>query len=92
MCTSKGSLNVLYTQTLSDVESGMLQANNETRRHMACVQSRGAKAEYMEMARGLKDYGHIHFLPCLCDYPATNSRSVSEHSCNLDPVVVFRAY
>jgi len=74
LCAHKGSLNVVYTQALADVESGLLQASNDTRRHLASLQARGAKAEYMETARALKDYGHLHFMPCLCDYPATNSR------------------
>ena len=37
------------------------------------MQSRGAKFEYMEMARQLKDYGYLHFAPCTCDYPMTNT-------------------
>ena len=45
----------------------------QTRRQLAHLQSRGAKEEYMESARQLKDYGYIHFDPCTCDYPMTNT-------------------
>ena len=65
---------MLYIQTLSDVEYGMLQANQEVRKQLASMQARGAKSEYMELARNMKDYGYLHFIPCLCDYPVTNSK------------------
>jgi len=74
LCDNKASLNVLYIQTLSDVESGMLQANASVRRQLAGIQSRGAKKEYMELARSLKDFGYVHFMPCVCDYPNTNTK------------------
>ena len=70
----KSSLNVLYFQTLSDVERGWISADVEMRKHLASMQARGAKNDYMETARSLKDYGYIHFSSCLCDYPATNTR------------------
>ena len=66
-------MNLLYVQTLCDVERGWVQASNETKRQLAQMQSRGAKFEYMEMARQLKDYGYLHFAPCTCDYPMTNT-------------------
>ena len=69
----KVTLNLLYVQTLSDVERGWVQANQDTRRQLAQLQSRGAKVEYMEMARQQKDYGYLHFEPCTCDYPMTNT-------------------
>ena len=69
----KITLNLLYVQTLCDVERGWVQASNETKRQLAQMQSRGAKFEYMEMARQLKDYGYLHFAPCTCDYPMTNT-------------------
>jgi len=70
---NKITLNLLYVQTLCDVERGWVQASNETKRQLAQMQSRGAKFEYMEMARQLKDYGYLHFAPCTCDYPMTNT-------------------
>ena len=71
---NKGSLNVLYFQTLSDVERGWISAESETRKHLGNMQARGAKIDYMETARSLKDYGYIQFSSCFCDYPTTNTR------------------
>ena len=71
---NKGSLNVLYFQTLSDVERGWISAESETRKHLGNMQARGAKIDYMETARSLKDYGYIQFSSCFCDYPSTNTR------------------
>jgi len=73
LLSHKITLNLLYIQTLSDVERGWVEACPETRRQLAQLQSRGAKEEYMDMARQLKDYGYIHFDPCTCDYPMTNT-------------------
>ena len=70
----KGSLNVIYFQTLSDVERGWISADPEIRKQLANMQSRGAKVDYMETAMNLKDYGYIQFASCLCDYPVTNTR------------------
>ena len=52
---------------------GWVQASPDVRRQLAQMQSRGAKREYMEMAKGLKDYSYFHFKPCVCDYPMTNT-------------------
>ena len=71
---NKTCLNMLYIQTLSDVEHGWLQANVDVRKQLAGMQARGAKLEYMEMARTQKDYGYQHFSTCICDYPTTNSK------------------
>lgn len=64
----------MYVQTLADVERGWVQACQETRRQLAHLQSRGAKDEYMETARQLKDYGYLHFDSCTCDYPMTDTK------------------
>lgn len=69
----KVTLNLLYIQTLADVERGWVEACPETRRSLAHLQSRGAKKDYMEIARQLKDYGYLHFDACTCDYPMTNT-------------------
>ena len=52
---------------------GWVQASPDIRRQLAQMQSRGAKREYMEMAKALKDYSYFHFKPCVCDYPMTNT-------------------
>ena len=70
----KSSLNVLYFQTMSDVERGWVSADPEMRKQLGSMQARGAKLDYMETASRLKDYGYVHFSSCLCDYPVTNTR------------------
>ena len=82
----KGSLNVLYFQTLSDVERGWISADPEIRKQLANMQAIGAKVDYMETARNLKDYGYIQFSSCLCDYPVTNTR----YSYNLNTIILYR--
>ena len=69
----KVTLNLIYLQTLSDLERGWIQASPDIRRQLAQMQSRGAKQEYMETAKALKDYGYFHFKSCICDYPMTNT-------------------
>lgn len=71
---NKTCLNMLYIQTLSDVEHGWLQASQDVRKQLASMQARGAKLEYMELAKIQKDYGYMHFSSCICDYPSTNSK------------------
>ncbi|XP_040565287.1 LOW QUALITY PROTEIN: sorting nexin-17 [Lepeophtheirus salmonis] len=67
------TLNLLYIQTVTDVERGWVQASQDTKRTLSRMQARGAKLEYMDLARSLKFYGYIHFLPCCCDYPSTDT-------------------
>eukprot|EP00096_Caligus_rogercresseyi_P011192 TRINITY_DN4329_c0_g1_i1.p1 TRINITY_DN4329_c0_g1~~TRINITY_DN4329_c0_g1_i1.p1 ORF type:complete len:497 (+),score=147.04 TRINITY_DN4329_c0_g1_i1:114-1604(+) len=73
LLSNKTTLNLLYIQTVTDVERGWIQASAETKKTLARLQSRGAKLEYMDLARNLKFYGYVHFLPCLCDYPSTDT-------------------
>jgi len=68
------TLNLLYIQTVSDVEMKWIQVPRETEKLLARMQARGAKDEYMETARGLTDFGYTHFLPCFCDYQRPNSK------------------
>jgi hypothetical protein len=51
-----------------------ISADPEIRKQLANMQAIGAKIDYMETARNLKDYGYIQFSSCLCDYPVTNTR------------------
>lgn len=71
--TNKVSLNLLYVQTVSDVERGWVLCSQETRNTLANLQSRGAKKQYLELARTLKYYGFLQFRPCVCDYPYPGS-------------------
>lgn len=69
------ALNLLYMQTVSDVERGWIICNTkELRSQISSLQSRLAKKEYIDLARTLKYYGFMHFLPCYCDYPKAQTR------------------
>ncbi|XP_045116632.1 sorting nexin-17-like [Portunus trituberculatus] len=62
-------LNLLYMQTVQDVERGWVLTNHEIQRQLAALQAKGAKKEYMELARTLKYYGYLQFQSCSCDFP-----------------------
>lgn len=68
------ALNLLYVQTVSDVEKGWILCARERQQELATLQARGAKREYLEVARTLKYYGFLQFRPCTCDYPRPGSR------------------
>lgn len=65
----KVALNLLYIQTVSDVERGWVVADAEQKEELSGLQSRGNKKEYLELARNLRNYGTIHFTECTVDYP-----------------------
>lgn len=67
------ALNLLYVQTVSEVERGWILCSKEIQMQLASLQARGAKREYVELARTLKYYGFLQFKPCVCDYPKPNS-------------------
>lgn len=67
------ALNLLYAQTVSDIERGWIMCSKETQQQLTSLQARGAKREYLELARTLKYYGFLQFKPCLCDYPKPQS-------------------
>ncbi|KAJ8923688.1 hypothetical protein NQ315_010269 [Exocentrus adspersus] len=74
LMTDPVSLNLLYVQTVTEIEKGWIAANEEVKSQLATLQSSLAKREYIELARKLKYYGFIHFMPCYCDYPKPQSR------------------
>ena len=39
------------------------------------MQAKGAKRQYMEVARSLKLYGYLVFRPAICDYPEPHTRA-----------------
>jgi hypothetical protein len=39
------------------------------------LQAKGAKRQYMEVARSLKLYGYLVFRPAICDYPEPHTRA-----------------
>ncbi|XP_046674043.1 sorting nexin-17 [Homalodisca vitripennis] len=70
------ALNLMYLQTVSDLERGWILCNQETQAQLASLQARGAKKEYLEVARTLKYYGYTQFKTCTCDYPVPDTRCV----------------
>lgn len=67
--TDKVGLNLLYTQTVSDVERGWIVCGKDTSSQLATLQATGSKKQYLDLARTLKYYGYVQFQPCTCDYP-----------------------
>ncbi|KDR21557.1 sorting nexin-17 [Zootermopsis nevadensis] len=74
LMSNQVALNMLYVQTVADVERGWVLSSKETKHQLASLQARGAKKEYLDLARTLKYYGFLQFRPCLCDYPHPGSR------------------
>ncbi|CAH0562621.1 unnamed protein product [Brassicogethes aeneus] len=63
------ALNLLYVQTVTDIERGWILSTREVKSQLTNLQVRLAKREYLDLARTLKYYGFIQFAPCYCDYP-----------------------
>ncbi|BES94589.1 Hypothetical protein NTJ_07398 [Nesidiocoris tenuis] len=74
LMTDRAALNLLYVQTVSDIERGWIQCGRNTSDQLTALQSRGAKYEYLELARTLKFFGYIQFKECVCDYPTPDSK------------------
>lgn len=69
LMSNQVALNLLYVQTVADVERGWVVSSKDVKQQLASLQARGAKKEYLDVARTLKFYGFLQFRPCLCDYP-----------------------
>ncbi|KAF6211282.1 hypothetical protein GE061_014399 [Apolygus lucorum] len=76
LMTDKVALNLLYVQTVSDIERGWIQCSKNTSDQLTALQSRGAKYEFLELARTLKYYSYVQFKECICDYPTPDSKVV----------------
>ena len=80
------TLNLLYIQTLADLERGWVLTSAETKQQLALMQARGSKRQYMEVARTLKFYGHMLFRACVADHPEPHTRvtvAIGRSSLNL---------
>ncbi|KAM9782684.1 sorting nexin-17 [Neosynchiropus ocellatus] len=62
-------LNLLYAQTLSDIERGWILVNKDQHRQLKSLQEKGSKKEFIHLAQTLKYYGYIKFDPCVTDFP-----------------------
>lgn len=71
----KIALNLLYIQSISDLEKGWIIASPD---HLQCLSSlfaSGKKIEYMNIVRNLPSYGCIQFSNVLCDFPEANTEA-----------------
>ena len=68
------TLNLLYIQTVADLERGWIVTSAETKQQLALMQARGSKRQFMEVARTLKFYGFLVFRPCITDHPEPHTR------------------
>ncbi|KAK7502934.1 hypothetical protein BaRGS_00005883 [Batillaria attramentaria] len=73
---NKVTMNLLYVQTVSDIERQWVLATKEQLKHLSTLQQRGSKREYVRLARTLKYYGYVQFRPCITDYPDPNTRVI----------------
>lgn len=69
----KIALNLLYIQSISDIERGWVIASPETRQCLSSLQLSGNKNEYMSIVRNLPSYGCIQFSNVSCDFPESNT-------------------
>jgi sorting nexin-17 len=67
------ALNLLYIQSISDIERGWVIASPETRQCLSSLQVVGKKIEYLDITRNLPSYGCIQFANVSCDFPDTNT-------------------
>nr|CAI5833830.1 unnamed protein product [Callosobruchus analis] len=74
LMTDPIALNLIYVQTVTEIEKGWILATKETKAHLTTYQVSLAKREYIELAQKLKYYGFIQFLPCYCDYPKAQTK------------------
>lgn len=65
----KIALNLLYIQSISDIERGWAIASPETRQCLSSLQVSGNKHEYLNIVRNLPSYGCIQFSNVACDFP-----------------------
>lgn len=70
---NKIALNLLFIQSISDMEKGWVIANAETRQCLNSLQASNNKTEYMNVIRNLPSYGCIQFSNVSCDFPEPNT-------------------
>ncbi|KAM9382708.1 sorting nexin-17 isoform 3-T3 [Phaethornis superciliosus] len=62
-------LNLLYAQTVSDIEHRWILVNKEQHRQLKSLQEKVSKKEFIRLAQTLKYYGYLKFDPCVTDFP-----------------------
>ena len=74
LLAEQATLNLLYIQTVADLERDWIVTSAETKQQLALMQARGSKRQFMEVARTLKFYGYLVFRPCITDHPEPHTR------------------
>uniref|UniRef100_A0A665UY67 Sorting nexin-17 n=1 Tax=Echeneis naucrates TaxID=173247 RepID=A0A665UY67_ECHNA len=69
MMDNRVGLNLLYAQTVSDIERGWILVNKDQHRQLKSLQEKGSKKEFIHLGQTLKYYGYIKFDPCITDFP-----------------------
>lgn len=69
-------MNLLYVQAVSDLEKGWTYGSKEDHSKLAQFKQKGAKLEFLQLARSLRFYGYIQFKPCITDYPEEDTRVI----------------
>ncbi|XP_055372640.1 sorting nexin-17 [Condylostylus longicornis] len=69
----KIALNLLYIQTVSDIEKDWIIVSPDIKAQLRSLQDRGNKKEYLDIARKLPSYGCIQFSKASVDYPEPNT-------------------
>lgn len=67
------ALNLLYIQSISDMERGWVIAGGESRQRLSALQVSGNKHEYMKIVTNLPSYGCLQFANVMCDFPEPNT-------------------
>lgn len=83
---NSAALGLLYAQMVWDMERGWITCEHETQAQLTSLQARGAKYDYLELARTLKHYGYMQFATCICDVPrpGTPARvSIGQHELSI---------
>ncbi|KAM8954271.1 sorting nexin-17 isoform 2-T2 [Pelodytes ibericus] len=66
---SRVGLNLLYAQTVCDIERGWVQVTKDQLRQLKSLQEKVSKKEFIQLAQTLKYYGYLKFEPCITDFP-----------------------
>uniref|UniRef100_A0A6I8NRF2 Sorting nexin-17 n=1 Tax=Ornithorhynchus anatinus TaxID=9258 RepID=A0A6I8NRF2_ORNAN len=62
-------LNLLYAQTVSDIERGWILVTKEQHRQLKSLQEKVSKKEFLRLAQTLRHYGYLRFEACVADFP-----------------------
>ncbi|KAL9963088.1 hypothetical protein ACROYT_G032259 [Oculina patagonica] len=69
-------MNLLYVQAVSDLEKGWTAGSKEAHAKLAELKQKGAKLEFLQLARSLRFYGYVQFKPCTTNYPEDDTRVI----------------